>query len=146
MDIVDDGKLVINGTLTITPKDNSNYFVIYKDAELSGTGNLILTVPINGQDYILTTKVNVNANGAKDFTNLNLVVADSTFTNNRSGKTIKSLEVSGGKFVSNYTTYCGSLKLSGGEIEIASGATLKSNDRILTVNGNDTITGSGTLY
>ena len=145
MDIVDDGKLVINGTLTITPKDNSNYFVIYKDAELSGTGNLILTVPINGQDYILTTKVNVNANGAKDFTNLNLVVADSTFTNNRSGKTIKSLEVSGGKFVSNYTTYCGSLKLSGGEIEIASGATLKSNDRILTVNGNDTITGSGTL-
>lgn len=150
MDILDDGELIINGTLTITPKDGSNTFCIYKNAELGGTGNLNLAVTIDGKSNQLTTKVNVTATSNNNINNLNLVVADSTFTNNRSGKTITSLEVSGGKFVSNYTTYCGSLKLSGGEIEIASGATLKSNDRILTVdipdvNGSDTIIGSGIL-
>ena len=146
--------IAVNGQLTA----NNAISLLYDDVTIDGYddgngksyGNMVVAKAINGNSHKLTTSINVTASGSDNFNNFNLVVAGSTFTNNRSGKTISSLEVSGGKFVANYSTNCGSLKLSGGEIEIASGATLKSNDRILTVdipdvNGSDTINGSGIL-
>ncbi|MBO7595182.1 MAG: hypothetical protein J6T12_09450, partial [Salinivirgaceae bacterium] len=171
MDVVHGGILnIANGTLTVPGElkfyegainiavngqlsANNAISLLYSDVTIDGYddgngksyGNMVIAKAINGNSHILTTSINVTASGSDNFNNFNLVVAGSTFTNNRNGKTINSLEVSGGKFVANYTTYCGSLTLSGGAIEIASGATLKSNDRILTVNGNDTIVGSGTL-
>ena len=125
---------------------------------------------VTATDTITTNcKVTITNGGDYNFTPT-LVIDGGTFVNNRGKRnTPKSiivnggiydtkaastlsgkLTVNGGKYVSSYNTTCSTLTLSGGEIEIASGATLKSNDRILSVdipkvNSSDTISGSGIL-
>ena len=132
-----EGNITIGGKGTLTV---GGYFETKSTSTITTSANILLNKHKDGNDNdFYNTKAPYIGGTSK------IIVADGTLTNNRKGKTITSLEIEGGKFVSSYNTTCGTLTLSGGTLEIAAGSNLTVSDGVLTVTGDAVLKGTGTL-